>query len=56
MIILSAKIRKKIVKAYRFWRINAIRPLIMVIRRKTEKFSFRLTCLRIAVKCYVLQV
>jgi len=36
------KLRKKLVKAKRFWKINAIRPVIKAKRGRTWKFSFRL--------------
>ncbi len=39
--ILMAELRKKLVKAKRFWKINAIRPEIKARRGRTRKFSFR---------------
>jgi hypothetical protein len=37
-----AKLRKKLVKAKRFWKINAVRPKIKAIKGKTRKFNFGL--------------
>ena len=36
---MAAKLRKKLVKAKRFWKINAIRPKIKAIKGKTRKFN-----------------
>jgi len=36
---LRAKLRKKLVKAKRFWKINAIRPKIKARRGRTRKFN-----------------
>ena len=38
---LLAKLQKKLVKAKRFWKINAIRPEIKVKRGKTRKYKYR---------------
>jgi len=35
-----AKLRKKLVKAKRFWKINAIRPEIKAKRGKNEEIQF----------------
>ena len=37
-----AELRKKLVKRKRFWKINAIRPVIKAIRGRTGKFKFGL--------------
>ena len=37
-----AKLQKKLVKRKRFWKINAIRPVIKAIRGRTGKFKFGL--------------
>ena len=39
---MRAKLRKKLVKAKRFWKINAIQPKIKAIKGKTRKFKFGL--------------
>jgi hypothetical protein len=36
---MPAKLRKKLVKAKRFWKINAIRPVIKARRGRTGKFN-----------------
>jgi hypothetical protein len=35
----AANLRKKVVKAKRFWKINAIRPKIKAKRGRTRKFN-----------------
>jgi hypothetical protein len=39
---MCAKLRKKLVKAKRFWKINAIRPEIKVRRGRMRKFNLGL--------------
>jgi len=36
---MGAKLRKKLVKVKRFWKINAIRPEIKAKRGRTRKFN-----------------
>ena len=38
--IFAAKLQKKVVKAKRFWKINAIQPKIKAIKGKTRKSKF----------------
>ena len=42
LIVYAAKLRKKLVKAKRFWKINAIRPVIKARRGRTRKFNLGL--------------
>jgi len=37
---LAAKLRKKLVKAKRFWKINAVRPKIKAKRGKNKEVQF----------------
>jgi hypothetical protein len=39
--IFGAKLRKKLVKVKRFWKINAFRPKIKAIKGKTRNFKLK---------------